>query len=85
MLEGHVRRQECDQGCLGVQTEGVVVEVDGVEVREVEDRGKEERKRFGDLVEEATGEDVGEVGNLGGKRCQLSVPTCNAQWRGHRA
>ena len=33
--------QEGDERRLGVQAEGVVVEVDSVEVREVEDRGEQ--------------------------------------------
>src|SRR5690606_19825846 len=44
--------------------EGVVVEVDGIEVREVEDRGEERGEGFGDFGEEPAGEDVGQVGNL---------------------
>lgn len=64
MLQGYVRCEERDQGGLRVEAEGVVVEVNGVEVREVEDRGEEGGERFGDFAEEAAGEDVGEVGNL---------------------
>jgi hypothetical protein len=63
-LERHVRREEGDQGRLRVETEGVVVEVDCVELRKIEDRGEERGKRFGDLAEKAAGEDVGKVGNL---------------------
>src|SRR5450756_1219415 len=33
MLKGHVRREEGDQGSLGVQTEGIIVEIDGVQFR----------------------------------------------------
>jgi hypothetical protein len=72
-----VRSQEGDQGRLGVEAEGVVVEVDGVEVREVEDRGEEGGERVGDLAEEAAGEDVGQVGNL--QTCTGLISGCHRQ------
>jgi len=64
MLEGHVRFEEGDEGRMGVNTERVVAEVYGGEVREVEDGGEEEGQGFGDLGEQAAGEDVGEIGIL---------------------
>lgn len=53
-----------DEGRLGVEAEGVVVEVDRVEVRQVEDGGEQGGERLGDFVQEAAGEDVGEVCDL---------------------
>jgi hypothetical protein len=63
-----VRCQEGDQRRLCVEAEGIVIEVDSVQVWEIEDRGEEGGKRFGDFAEEAAGEDVGEVGDLIGKK-----------------
>ena len=59
--------EEVDEGRLGVEAEGVVGEVDGVEVGEGEERGEEGGERLRDLGEETAGEDVGEVGDLGAK------------------
>jgi hypothetical protein len=65
VLQGHVRCQERHERRLRVKAEGVVVEVDCVEAREVENRGKKGGKGLGDFAEQAAGEDVGEVGDLG--------------------
>jgi hypothetical protein len=65
VLERNVGGKEGNEGRLGVQAEGVVVKVDGVELGEVEDRGEEGGKSFGDLVKESAGEDIGEVCDLG--------------------
>lgn len=56
--------QEGNERSYGVEPKSVVVQVDSVELGEVEDGGKEVGKRFGDLVEKSTGEDVGKVRNL---------------------
>ena len=45
-----MRGEESNEGGLRVKAEGVVVEVDGVEFREVENGGEERRQRFGDLI-----------------------------------
>lgn len=65
VLERNVGGKEGNEGRLGVQAEGVVVKVDGVELGEVEDRGEEGGESFGDLVKESAGEDIGEVCDLG--------------------
>ena len=56
--------EESDERCLRVEAEGVVVEIDRVELREVEDGSEEVREGFGDLGQQPTCEDVGEVGDL---------------------
>jgi hypothetical protein len=33
MLKRHVRREEGHKGSLGVQSKGVIVEIDGVQIR----------------------------------------------------
>ena len=66
VLEGHVRREEGDNGCLRVEAKGIVVEVDGVEVREVEDGGEERGKGIGDFAEESSGENIVEASDLCG-------------------
>jgi hypothetical protein len=40
VAEGYVLGEEVYQGCLGVQPESIVGEVDGVELRKREERGK---------------------------------------------
>jgi hypothetical protein len=52
--EGHERR-------LHVKAEGIVVQVDGVKLGEVKHRGEKRGDSVGDLAEESTGEDIGEV------------------------
>jgi len=59
-----VSGKERDQRGLGVETEGVVVEVDRVELWEVKNRRQQRRERLGDLVEQTAREDVGQIGNL---------------------
>jgi hypothetical protein len=56
--------EEVDEGRDGVEAEGVVGEVDGVELGEREQRGEEVRQRGRDLGEKTRREDVGEVGDL---------------------
>jgi hypothetical protein len=55
--EGHERR-------LHVKAEGIVVQVDGVKLGEVKHRGEKRGDSVGDLAEESTGEDIGEVCDL---------------------
>lgn len=64
VLQGDVCGEEGDEWRLCVEAKSVVVEVDGVELGEVQDGGKEGGKGLWDFVEKATGEDIGEVGNL---------------------
>lgn len=64
--------KERDKGCLSVEAESIVVQVDGVEVRQVQDRGKERGEGLGDLVEQTTSEDIGEVRDLFFKL----IPSC---------
>jgi len=64
MAQRDVRGEEGDERCLHVQAEGVVVEVDGVQVWKLEKGLKKGRESGGDFGEEAAGEDVGEVGDL---------------------
>lgn len=64
MLERNVLGEESDKRSVGVDAKRVIAEVDGVEFGEVEDGCEERREGLGNLVEEATGEDVGKVGNL---------------------
>lgn len=66
VAQGGVRGEEGDEGRLHVEAEGVVVEVYGVEVGELEEGGQERGEGGGDFREEAAGEDVGEVGDLVG-------------------
>lgn len=56
--------EECDERSLCVETEGVVVQVYGMEVWQVEDRGQKGGQGLGDFIQEATSEDVGEVCDL---------------------
>ena len=56
--------QEGHQGRLGVEAEGVIVQVDGVEFRKVENGGEEVGEGFGDFVKESAGEDIGKVRDL---------------------
>lgn len=69
VLEGDVLGEELDERRVGVDAEGVVAQVDGEELGEVEDGVEEEAEGLGDLVEEATREDVGEVRDLEAKIC----------------
>jgi hypothetical protein len=46
------------------EAESIVVQVDSVEFREVEDRGQERGDSVGDLAQESTGEDISEVSDL---------------------
>ena len=73
MLQRHVGSEESDQGRLGIQAKGVVVEVDRAQVGQVENRSKEGGKRFGDFVEKTAGEDVGKVGNLADRQVSMSL------------
>jgi hypothetical protein len=57
--------EEVDEGRDRVEAEGVVREVDRVQVGQREQRGEEEGQRGRDLGEKARREDVGEVGDLG--------------------
>lgn len=67
VLEGDVLREELDERRVGVDAEGVVAQVDGAELRQIEDGVEEEAEGLGDLVEEATSEDVRKVGDLEGE------------------
>lgn len=59
-----MRRQESHHRCLCVQAESIVVQVDSVKVREVEDGCEEVGESLGDFVQKSTGEDVRKVGDL---------------------
>jgi hypothetical protein len=59
-----VRGEEGDEGCLHVQAEGIVIEIDSVQIRKLEKGSEEGGEGGGDFGEEAAGEDVGEVGDL---------------------
>jgi hypothetical protein len=65
VAQGCVLGEEVDEGRDRVEAEGVVREVDRVQVGQREQRGEEEGQRGRDLGEEARREDVGEVGGLG--------------------
>ena len=43
---------------LGVETERVVIQVDGSEVGKVQNRGKEVGQSFGNLVQQSSREDI---------------------------
>ncbi len=58
--------QERDERPRGVEAEGVVAEVHGVEMREGQAGGEQRGEGGRDLGEEAGGEDVGEDGDLEG-------------------
>lgn len=74
MLERGVVCEERGERADSVQPEGVVGEVDGVQVWQLEQRLQEEVEGWGDLREAAGGEDVGEVGDLcRGNMCQSSL------------
>ena len=64
VLKGDVGGEESHERRLNVQAESIVVQVDSGEFGEVEDRGQERGDSVGDLAQESTGEDVGEVGDL---------------------
>lgn len=64
VLQGHVGGEESHERGLGVETEGVVVEVDGGEVGMVQDSGENGRDAGGNLVEQSAGEEIGEVCRL---------------------
>lgn len=64
VLEWDMRGEEGDEWCLHVETKSIVVQVDGVEVWKLKESSEEGRKGSWDLGEEATGEDVGKVGDL---------------------
>lgn len=66
VFEGRVAGEEIDEGRLRVEAEGVVAQVDGVQVGQSEEGGQEGGERLGDLVEEPGCEDVGEVGGVEG-------------------
>lgn len=63
--EGNERR-------LCVESKCVVVDIDCVQIWKVENRGEKMGKGVGDFREEASGEDVGEVGNLEGLLVQAA-------------
>lgn len=56
--------EESNNGGLRVESKSVIVQVDGVEVWMVKDRGKQQRDSFWDFGKESACEDVGKVGNL---------------------
>lgn len=64
VLKGHVRGEEGDKRGLGVEAERIVVQVDGVEVRQVKNRREQGGESFRNLVEQTAREDIGKVGNL---------------------
>lgn len=49
---------------MGVETEGIVVKVDGGKVGVVQDGGEDGGDASGNLVQQSAGEKVGEVGGL---------------------
>jgi hypothetical protein len=59
-----VLREEVDERGYGVEAERIVGEIDGVELREGEERGDEVGERGWDLREETRREDVGKVCDL---------------------
>lgn len=64
VLKRDVGGEESHERRLNVQAESIIVQIDSVEVGEVEDRGQERGDGVGNLAQESTGEDVGEVGDL---------------------
>ena len=64
VAEGNMGGEECDKWRLHVETESVIVHVDGVEVWEVEESGEKVGEGSWDLGEHAAGEDISQVGNL---------------------
>lgn len=64
VLEGDVGGEEGHERRLHVKAEGIVVQVDCVKLGEVEHRGEKRGDSVGDLAEESTGEDIGEVCDL---------------------
>lgn len=64
VLKRDVGGEESHERRLNVQAESIVVKVDSVEFGEVENRGQERGDGVGNLAQESTGEDVGEVGDL---------------------
>jgi hypothetical protein len=59
-----VRGEEGDQRRLRVEAKSVIIEVDCVETRKVEDRSEKGTKGLRDFVEEPSGENIGEVCDL---------------------
>ena len=64
VAEGHVLAEERAERLDGVEAEGVVVQVDRVQLLALEEGSEEGVERRGDLGQQAAGEDVGEVGVL---------------------
>ena len=50
MLERDVGGEESDEGGLGIEAEGVVVQIDGVEFGKGEEGGKEGREGLGNFI-----------------------------------
>jgi hypothetical protein len=65
VLKRYVSGEEGHERCLHVKAESIVVQVDRVKLGEVEHRGEKRGDSVGDLAEESTGEDIGEVCDLG--------------------
>lgn len=75
MLKRYVCCEECDERRLSVETKSVVVQVNRVEIRQVEDGREQVGERLRDLAQETAGEDVGEVCDLGAcQSCRCQVP-----------
>lgn len=53
--------EKSDEGRLSIEAKGVVIEVDGVKVRKVEDRCEQRRQGLRDFVQETACEDIGQV------------------------
>ena len=74
--------EEIDEGADGVEAEGVVAQIDGVQVWALEEGGEEGGEGGWDLGEEAGGEDVGEFGRfeggLGGEEGRQVLSCWNA-------
>lgn len=64
VLKGYVCGEESHDRGLGIKAKGVVVKVNSLEVREVENRSQERREGLWDLAQQTTGKDIGKVSDL---------------------
>ena len=78
MLQWDVGGEECDKRCLHIQSKGVIVEVHGVQIWQLEERSEKRGKRSWDFGKETTSEDVAKICNLK-MTVSSSVPHCHVR------
>lgn len=68
VLKGYVRGQESNERGLGIQTEGVIVEIDCMEFRQGEQGCKKMRECLWNFIEKSSCKYICKVRNLGKSR-----------------